>query len=227
MCRRCDFRTASRSASRAITKIAARTTPPIAAIANRTLVESAMEGILPSVGAGAGCMRSALDRLAALRAELHVPRDLVAVRALPELGRAAFSAELQAGRDGLAALDAGLAPRGDRRVGAAVTAELRRHGVHRPALGARPRLLLRCLGDHAWHLRRHPVPEADAGAEADAGPRAAGRVRGRGLHRVREGELLVRLRVRAAEDLRRGHLVEGLLDRVRKRDVQAADLDNL
>src|SRR6266568_4535832 len=167
----------------------ARTIPPIAAIANRTLVESAMEGILPSVGAGAGCMRSALDRLAAL--------------------------------------DAGLAPRGDRRVGAAVTAELRRHGVHRPALGARPRLLLRCLGDHAWHLRRHPVPEADAGAEADAGPRAAGRVRGRGLHRVREGELLVRLRVRAAEDLRRGHLVEGLLDRVRKRDVQAADLDNL
>src|SRR5881296_1469069 len=133
---------------------------PIAAIARRTVVDSF--GTAGPLGGGAGgcSMGSALDnRLAALRAELHVAGDLVAVRAAERLRRAAFSAELQARRDRLAALDARLAARGDRRA----------------TLRARPLLGL-LLGDHPRHLRGHPVPEADAGAESDPGAGAAGGV---------------------------------------------------
>src|SRR5439155_1080925 len=68
---------------------------------------------------------------------------------------------------------------------------------------------------------------ADAGAEADARAGAAGRIRRGGLHRIGEGELLVRGRVRAAEHLRRRHLLERVLDRVREWDVQSADLEDL
>src|SRR5467141_1034977 len=125
-------------------------TPQIAAIATRTVLESL--GIAVSLGGaitGGGCsMGSGLDRLAALRAELHVAGDLVAVRARARLGCAAFAAELEARRDRLAALDARFAAGRDRRVGSAVPAELRRHGVHRAALRARPHLLLRRLRDH-------------------------------------------------------------------------------
>src|SRR5438132_12916140 len=208
-------------------KIATRTIAAIAAIARRTVVDSL--GTVGPLGAGAGgcSMESTLDnRLAALRAELHAAGNLVAVWALEDLGRAALGTELLAGPDHLAALDARLAACRDRRVGAAVPTELRRHGVHRAAFRARPPLGL-LLGDHARHLRGHPVSEADAGAEADARAGAAGRIRCRGLHRVREGELLVRGRVRAAEHLRRRHLLEGFLDRLRQRDVQAADLEDL
>src|SRR6059036_3599038 len=120
-------------------------------------------------------MESALDdRLAALRAELHAAGDLVAVRALERLDRAALRTELLSGPDHLAALDARLAARRDRRVGTAVPAELRRHGVHRAALRARA-LLGRLLGDHTRHLGRHSVSEADPGAESDARAGAAGR----------------------------------------------------
>src|SRR5437016_14439625 len=101
----------------------------IAAIANMTVVDSFGTSGPAGGGARVGSMGSALDRLAALRAELHVARDLVAVRAPQELGRAAFPAELQAGRDGLAALHARLAARGHGRVGPAVPSEPRRHGV--------------------------------------------------------------------------------------------------
>src|SRR6058998_3609430 len=208
-------------------KIATRTIVAIAPIARRTVVDSL--GTAGPLGAGAGgcSMESTLDnRLAALRAELHAAGNLVAVRALEDLGRAALGTEFLAGPDHLAALDARLAACRDRRVGAAVPTELRRHGVHRAALRARPPLGL-LLGDHARHLRGHPVSEADAGAETDAGAGAAGRVRGGGLHRVGQGELLVRGRVRTAEHLRRRHLIERVLDRVRQRDVQPADLDDL
>src|SRR2546427_7544079 len=187
-------------------KIATRTIVAIAPIARRTVVDSL--GTVGPLGAGAGgcSMGSALDnRLAALRAELHVSGDIVAVRALQRLRRAALRTEFLSGPDHLAALDARLAARGDRRVGSAVPAELRRHGIHRAAFRARPLLGL-LLRDHAGHLRGHPVSEADARAEADTCAGAAGRVRGRGLHRVREGELLVRGRVRAAEHLGRRHL---------------------
>src|SRR5437870_3488978 len=209
-------------------KIATRTIVAIAPIATRTVVDSL--GTAGPLGAGAGgcSMGSVLDdRLAALRAELYAAGDLVAVRALERLGRAALRTEFLSGPDHLSALDARLAARGDRRVGTAVPAELRRHGVHRAALRARPLLGLLLLGDHPGHLGRHPVPHADARAEADSGAGAARGVRRRGLHRVREGELLVRGRVRAAEHLRRRHLLEGFLDRLRQRDVQAADLEDL
>src|SRR3989475_1231871 len=211
-------------------KIATRTIVAIPPIARRTVVDSF--GTVGPLGAGAGgcSMGSALDdRLAALRAELHVCWDVVAVRALQRLRRAALWTELLSRPDHLAALDARLAARGDRRVGSAVPAELRRHGVHRAAFRARPllSLLLGLLGDHPGHLRGHPVSEADPGAEAYARAGATRRVRRRGLHRVREGELLVRGRVRAAEHLGRGHLLEGFLDRFGQRDVQAADLDEL
>src|SRR5438552_569237 len=198
----------------------------IAAIARRTVVDSFGTSGPAGGGARVGSMGSALDRLAALGAELHVAWDLVAVRAPQELRRAAFTAELQAGWDRLAALHARLAARGHGRVGPAVPAELRRHGVHRAALRARPllRLLLRA---HARHLRRRAVPEADPGPEAGARSGAARRVRRRGFHRVRERELLVRGRVRAAEHLGRRHFLEGFLDRFGQRDVQAADLDEL
>src|SRR5437667_1288841 len=222
------WRTASLSASFAITKIAPRTIVAIAPIARRTVVDSL--GTAGPLGAGAGgcSMESALDdRLAALRAELHAAGDLVAVRALERLGCAAFRTEFLSGPDHLSALDARLAACGDRRVGTAVPAELRRHGVHRAALRARPLLGLLLLRDHPGHLGRHPVPHADARAEADPGAGAARGVRRRGLHGVREGELLVRGRVRAAEHLRRRHLLEGFLDRLRQRDVQAANLEDL
>src|SRR3989441_2938486 len=172
-------------------KIATSTIVPIAPIARRTVVDSL--GTVGPLGAGAGgcSMGSALDdRLAALRAELHAAGDLVAVRALERLGRAALRTEFLPWPDHLAALDARLAARGDCRVGTAVPAELRRHGVHRAALRARPLLGLLLLGDHPGHLGRHPVPHADARAEADPGARPAGRIRCRGLHRVREGDLL-------------------------------------
>src|SRR5881398_3005781 len=209
-------------------KIAARRIAPIAAIARRTVVDR-LGNIGPrGAGAGGASMDSALDRLAALRAELHVAGDLVAIRAPAGLSRAAFAAELQARRDGLPALDARLAPRRDRRVGAAVPAELHVRGVHRPALRAGPHLLLlRRLRDHAAHLGAHRIAHADARAEADAGPGGAGGIRGRGLHGVREGELLVGRGVRPPEDFRGGHLLEGFLDRVGQRDVEAADLEDL
>src|SRR5439155_783298 len=152
-------------------KIAARRMAPIAAIARRTVVDRL--GNIGPRGAGAGwaSMDSALDRLAALGAELHVAGNLVAVRAPEGLGRPAFAAELQAGRDGLPAFDARLTPGRDRRVGAAVPAELHVRGVHRAALRAGPHLLLlRRLRDHAAHLGAHRVPHADARTEADAGP---------------------------------------------------------
>src|SRR5438034_423944 len=173
-------------------KIAARRMAPIAAIARRTVVDR-LGNIGPrGAGAGGASMDSALDRLAALRAELHVAGDLVAIRAPAGLSRAAFAAELQARRDGLPALDARLAPRRDRRVGAAVPAELHVRGVQRPALRAGPHLLLlRRLRDHAAHLGAHRIAHADARAEADAGPGGAGGIRGTSLPGVREGELLV------------------------------------
>src|SRR5205809_7541146 len=82
-------------------KIAARRMAPIAAIARRTVVDRL--GNIGPRGAGAGwaSMDSALDRLAALRAELHVAGDLVAVREPEGLGRSAFAGELQARRGGL------------------------------------------------------------------------------------------------------------------------------
>src|SRR3989442_3177015 len=152
-------------------KIATSTIVPIAPIARRTVVDS-LGTVGPLGGAGGCSMGSALDgRLAALRAELHAAGDVVAVRALERLGSAALRAEFLPWPDHLAALDARLAARGDRRVGSAVPAELRRHGVHRAAFRARPLLSLLLgllLGDHPGHLRGHPVSEADPGAEADA-----------------------------------------------------------
>src|SRR2546427_7162728 len=119
-------------------------------------------------------MGSALDdRLAALRAELHAAGDLVAVQALEDLGCAALRTDFLSGPDHLSALDARLAARGDCRVGTAVPAGLRRHGVHRAALRPRPLLGLLLLGAHPGHLRGHPVPHADARAEADSGAGAA------------------------------------------------------
>ena len=88
-------------------------------------------------------------------------------------------------------------------------------------------MLLRRLRDHAAHLGAHRIAHADARAEADAGPGGAGGIRGRGLHGVREGELLVGRGVRPPEDFRGGHLLEGFLDRVGQRDVEAADLEDL
>src|SRR5947207_14252382 len=108
-------------------KIAARRMAPIAAIARRTVVDR-LGNIGPrGAGAGGASMDSALDRLAALRAELHVAGDLVAIRAPAGLSRAAFAAELQAPRGGLRALDARLGPRRDRRCG----------GADAPQLGSR------------------------------------------------------------------------------------------
>src|SRR5881397_1449815 len=203
--RRSSIRRAG-ATNRMYAKIATRTIVAIPPIARRTVVDSL--GTVGPLGAGAGgcSMGSALDnRLAALRAELHVCGDVVAVRALQRLRRAALWTELLSRPDHLAALDARLAARGDRRVGSAVPAELRRHGVHRAAFRARPllSLLLGLLGDHPGHLRGHPVSEADPGAEADARAGAAGRIRRGGLQRVRERELLVCGRVRAAEHLGR------------------------
>src|SRR2546422_1060908 len=157
MYRRWARRTMSFSASFAMAKIATRTIVAIAPIARRTVVDSL--GTAGPLGAGAGgcSMESALDdRLAALRAELHAAGDLVAVRALERLSCAAFRTEFLSGPDHLSALDARLAAGGDRRVGTAVPAELRRHGVHRAALRARPLLgLLLLLRDHPGHLGRH------------------------------------------------------------------------
>src|SRR5437879_8010612 len=161
-------------------KIATRTIVAIPPIASRTVVDSF--GTVGPLGAGAGgcSMGSALDnRLAALRAELHVCGDVVAIRALQRLRRAALWTELLSRPDHLAALDARLAARGDRRVGSAVPAELRRHRVHRAAFRARPPLGL-LLGDHPRHLRGHPVSEAGDCVESRArcgrvGPCGGGR----------------------------------------------------
>src|SRR5437867_5063996 len=217
----------SRATSRMYAKIATRTIVPMAPIARRTVVDS-LGTVGPLADGAGGCSigSALLHRLAALRAELHAAGDLVARRALVRLSRAALRTECLSGPDHLAALDARLAARRDRRVGSAVPAELRRQGVHRAAFRTRPLLGL-LLRDHAGHLRGHPVAEADAGAEADARAGAAGRIRRSGLHRVGEGELLVRGRVRAAEHLRRRHLLERVLDRVREWDVQSADLADL
>src|SRR5256885_10064130 len=144
-------------------KIEARTTTPIAAIARRTVVDSVGMRGPGAAGAGVGSMDSALDRLPALRAELHVAGHVVSVRALQRLRRSAFPAELEPRRNRLAALDARLASRRDRRVGSAVPAELRRRWVHRAALRARPLLLLlllRRLGDHAAPLGAHPLTQS-------------------------------------------------------------------
>src|SRR5881296_4193204 len=181
----------SRATSRMYAKIATRTIVPIAPIARRTVVDS-LGTVGPLAGGAGGCSigSALLHRLAALRAELHAAGDLVAVRALERLSRAALRTEFLPGPDHLSALDARLAARGDRRVGSAVPAELRRQGVHRAAFRTRPllSLLLGLLGDHPGHLRGHPVSEADPGAEADARAGAAGRIRRGGLHRVRERE---------------------------------------
>src|SRR3989442_411610 len=115
-------------------KIDARTTMPMAAIARRTVVDRFGTRGPRGAGPGVGSMDSALDGFPALRAELHVPGHVVTVWALPSLRRAAFPTELESRRDGLAALDARLAPRGHGRVGSAVPTELRRRRVHRAAL---------------------------------------------------------------------------------------------
>src|SRR2546430_9348698 len=105
-------------------KIAARRMAPIAAIARRTVVDR-LGNIGPrGAGAGGASMDSALDRLAALRAELHVAGDLVAVRAPEGLGRTAFAAKLQARRRGVAPFDALPTPRPAPPVGAAMPREL-------------------------------------------------------------------------------------------------------
>src|SRR5437899_11713417 len=217
----------SRATSRMYAKIATRTIVAIAPIARRTVVDSLGTVGPLACGARRWSIGSALlHTLAAPRAELHAAGDLVAVRALEDLGRAALRTEFLSGPDHLAALDARLAARRDRRVGSAVPAELRRHGVHRAAFRTRPPLGL-LLGDHPRHLRGHPVSEADAGAEADARARAAGRIRRGGLHRVGERELLVRAGVRAAEHLDRRHLLERARHDIRERDAQSANLEKL
>src|SRR5947209_17492790 len=119
-------------------KIATRTIVAIPPLARRTGVDSF--GTVGPLGARAGgcSMGSALDdRLAALRAELRVCWDVVAVRALQRLRRAPLWTEPLSTPDHLAALDARLAARGHRRVGSAVPAELRRSGAQRAALRAR------------------------------------------------------------------------------------------
>src|SRR5256712_1175718 len=208
-------------------KIATRTIVAIAPIARRTVVESL--GTVGPLGAGAGgcSMGSALDnRLAALRAELHAAGDVVAVRAFEDLGRAALRTEFLARPAHLAALDARLAARGDRRVGAAVPAELGRRRIHRAAFRARPHLLLWLLGDHPGHLGPHGVAHADPGSEADPRTGGAGRVRSRRLPPAGEGGLPVRGRLPAARHLRRPPLFAGPLDRVRQRDGQSPYLSH-
>src|SRR3990172_4085847 len=205
----------------------ARTSVAIPAIAIRTADDSfGIPGPLAAAGA-LGSMESALDGLAALRAELHVPWDFVPVGALDRLGRAALPAELEARWNGLAALHARLADRA--RVRAAVPAELRRHGVLMPAFRAGLRRLLptRTGGEHAGHLGAHRVPHADPGPEPDAGAGAATRIRGRVPEGIRRRELLIRRRVRAAEHLRGGHLLEGRLDRLGQGDVHPVELEDL
>src|SRR5256886_15607479 len=137
-------------------KIDARTTMPMAAIARTTVVDRFGTRGPRGAGPGVGSMDSALDGFPALRAELHVPGHVVTVWALPSLRRAAFPTELESRRDGLAALDARLAPRGHGRVGSAVPTELRRRRVHRAALRAGTHLLLRRPGGHAGHPRAPP-----------------------------------------------------------------------
>src|SRR2546425_4395809 len=136
-------------------KIEARTTTPIAAIASRTVVDSVGMRGPGAAGAGVGSMDSALDRLPALRAELHVAGHVMSVRTLQRLRRSAFPAELEPRRNRLAALDARLAPRRDCGVGPAVPAARRRRRVHRTALRASPLLRplwLRGPGGKTAHL---------------------------------------------------------------------------
>src|SRR2546421_144400 len=85
-------------------KIEARTTTPIAAMANRTVVDNVGKRGPRAGGAGVGSMDSALDRLPALRAELHVTGHVVSVGTFQGLRRAAFPAELAPRRDRLTAL---------------------------------------------------------------------------------------------------------------------------
>src|SRR3972149_3144703 len=151
-----------------------RSTLPIAAIATRTTEDSFRPGFGAGTGAGGSfCIGSALNRLAAFRAEFHVPRGFVPVRTLDRLGRAAFAAELQARRDGLAALHARLPDR--RRVRAAGPAELHVHRVVRAALRARLDLLLGRGLHHAGDLGAHRGAHTDPGPEAKADARGSAR----------------------------------------------------
>src|SRR2546430_7305251 len=149
-------------------KIDARTTMPMAAIARTTVVDRFGTRGPRGAGPGVGSMDSALDGFPALRAELHVPGHVVTVWALPGLRRAAFPTELESRRDGLAALDARLAPRGHGRVGSAVPAEFRRRRVHRAALRAGTHLLLRRLGAHSGPLRAPRAAPSQFGDPPDA-----------------------------------------------------------
>src|SRR3972149_2923162 len=160
------------------------TMPAITPIARRRTDDSLGLAIPPDgAGGTAESMTSPLDWLPALRAELHVARDLVTVRALDRLGRTALPAELEAGGQGLAALHARL-PDG-RRVGPAVPAELRGHGGVLAALRTRLDLLLGRGGHRLGDLRGHPVPHPDPRAEAHAhAGAAAGGVRRGGLESV-------------------------------------------
>src|SRR3972149_4604196 len=127
-----------------------RSTPPIAAIATRTTEDSFRPGFGAGTGAGGSfCIGSALDRLAAFRAELHV------------------------GRDGLATLHARLPDR--RRVRAAGPAELHVHRVVRAALRARLDLLLGRGLHHAGDLGAHRGAHTDPGPEAKADARGSAR----------------------------------------------------
>src|SRR2546422_6245581 len=131
-------------------KIATRTIVAIAPIARRTVVDSLGTAVPLGAGAGGCSMESALDdRLAALRTELHAAGDLVAVRALEDLGCAALRTEFLSGPDHLSALDARLAARGDCRVGTAGPAEPPRHGEGLP-------------GPPGPHDKR-PGPQAEVG----------------------------------------------------------------
>src|SRR3981081_1783274 len=85
-------------------KIEARTTTPIAAMASRTVVDSVGKRGPRAGGGGGGYIDSALHRLPALRAELHVAGHVVSIGTFQGLRRAAFPAELESRRDRLAAL---------------------------------------------------------------------------------------------------------------------------
>src|SRR5438093_8606152 len=95
--RRSSIRRAG-ATNRMYAKIATRTSVAIAPMARRTVVDS-LGTVGPLIGGAGGCsMGSALDnRLAALRAELHAAGDVVAVRALERLDRAALRTELLSG----------------------------------------------------------------------------------------------------------------------------------
>src|SRR2546425_5281804 len=204
-------------------RIHAKTPAAIAPRITRIPVSAAEDSF---TGGGIGAANgSPAQRVPAGPAELEVPGVLrLAARARERLGRPALSAELQAGGHGLPALDAGLARGGsDRHVRAAGPAELLRHRLLGPALRAHLHLL---GGLHLAHLARHRVSHADPCAEAEPGPRAAARVRGRRLHRVRERVLLRARGGVPVQDATRGGRCDGRLHGVRERDAEAADLDD-